>query len=84
MLQDKDIVNDYLTGINTSLTGYATVITETNHPDLRQTIIELRNQDEVRQCHLYEYALEHQFYTPAAPAPGDIIQSTKSELTSQG
>ena len=60
MLQDKDIVNDYLSGINASLTGYATVITETNHPDLRQTIIELRNQD------------------------GDIIQSTKSELTSQG
>ena len=66
MLQDKEIVNDYLAGINASLTGYAAVITETNHLDLRQTIIELRNQDEVRQRHLYEYALEHQFYTPCS------------------
>lgn len=66
MLQDKEIVNDYLTGINASLTGYVAVITETNHPDLRQTIIELRNQDEVRQRHLYENALEYQFYTPCS------------------
>ncbi|GEN56569.1 coat protein F [Halolactibacillus alkaliphilus] len=82
-MQDKDIVNDYLTGINASLTGYATVITETHDPELRQTIIQLRNQDEVRQRQLYDYALKHQYYTPAASAPEDIIQMTKSTLTTQ-
>jgi len=82
MLQDKDMVNDYLAGINASLTGYAGYITESNNTELRQTLIQLRNQDEARQRTLYNYALNKGYYKPAAPAQPEIVQQIRTELTS--
>lgn len=58
MFQDKEMVNDYLAGLNASLTGYANIIAQTNNAELRQTLIQLRNQDESRQRTLYSYALQ--------------------------
>lgn len=37
MFQDKEMVNDYLTGLNASPTGYANIIAQTNNAELRQT-----------------------------------------------
>jgi spore coat protein CotF len=82
MLQDKDMVNDYLAGLNASLGNYAGYINESNNSDLRQTLIQLRNQDEARQRTLYNYALQKGYYKPAAPAAPEVIQQFKSELTS--
>jgi len=82
MLQDKDMVNDYLAGLNASLTGYAGFISESNNTELRQTLIQLRNQDEARQRTLYNYALNKGYYKPAAPAQPEIVQQLKSELSS--
>lgn len=82
MLQEKDMVNDYLSGLNASLTGYATHISESNNPQLRQTLIQLRNQDENRQRALYEYALQKGYYQTAAPATQQVIQQTKTQLSS--
>ena len=65
MLQEKDMVNDYLAGLKSSLTGYANYISESNNPQLRQTLIQLRNQDENRQRTVYEYALQKGYYQPA-------------------
>lgn len=82
MLQEKDMVNDYLAGLKSSLTGYANYISEANNPQLRQMLIQLRNQDENRQRTVYEYALQKGYYQPAAPASPEVIQQTKSQLTS--
>ncbi|WP_108669115.1 spore coat protein [Peribacillus acanthi] len=81
MLQDKDMVNDYLAGINASLTGYAGIISECNNSDLRQTYIQLRNQDEARQRILYNYALQKGYYKPAATATPEQVQQLKSQLS---
>ncbi|WP_163100078.1 spore coat protein [Peribacillus alkalitolerans] len=82
MLQDKDMVNDYLAGLNASLTGYAGYINESNNTELRQTLIQLRNQDEARQRSLYNYAVQKGYYKPAAPASPEVVQQLKSQLTS--
>ncbi|MBP1949918.1 spore coat protein [Virgibacillus litoralis] len=82
MLQDKDMVNDYLAGLNASLTGYAGYINESNNAELRQTLIQLRNQDESRQRTLYDYALQKGYYQPAAPASQEVVQQLKMQLTS--
>ena len=82
MLQDKDMVNDYLAGLNASLTGYAGYISESNNAELRQTLIQLRNQDESRQRTVYSYALQKGYYQPAAPAAQEVVQQVRSQLTS--
>lgn len=82
MLQDKDMVSDYLAGINASLSSYAGFINESNNAELRQTLIQMRNQDEARQRTIYNYALQKGYYKPAAPASPEVIQQIKSELTS--
>ncbi|SDB84518.1 Coat F domain-containing protein [Pelagirhabdus alkalitolerans] len=83
MLQDKEMVNDYLAGINASLTGYANIIAQTNNTELRQTLIQLRNQDESRQRTLYNLALQKGHYQPAAPASDEVIQQLKNQLMSE-
>lgn len=82
MLQDKDMVNDYLSGINASLTGYAGYISQSNNTELRQALIQIRNQDEARQRTLYNYAVNKGYYKTAAPAQQEVIEQLRSELSS--
>lgn len=81
MLQDKDITNDYLNGLNASLKGYAGYISDANNMELRQTLINLRNGDESRQRTVYSYALQQGHYKPAQVASQQEIQQIKTELT---
>ncbi|MEN2768148.1 spore coat protein [Ornithinibacillus xuwenensis] len=83
MLQDKEMVSDYLAGLNASLTGYATMITQANNSELRQTLINMRNQDESRQRVVYQYALQKGYYNPAALASQEVIQQLKAQLSSE-
>lgn len=83
MLQDKEMVNDYLAGINASLTGYAHIIAQTNNSDLRQTLIQMRDQDESRQRTLYSYALQKGHYKPAAPASKEVVEQLRTQLMSE-
>ena len=48
-MQEKDIMNDYLSMINSSLTGYANMIAQTDNQQLRQTLQQMRDSDEARQ-----------------------------------
>ena len=82
MFQDKEMVNDYLAGLNASLTGYANIIAQTNNAELRQTLIQLRNQDESRQRTLYSYALQKGHYQPAAPASEEVVLQLRNQLMS--
>lgn len=81
-MQEKDMVNDVLSMINSSLTGYANVITQTSNQQLRQTIQQIRNNDEKFQYELYKLAESKGFYQPAQAANPNEIQQIKSQLGS--
>ncbi|MBY0596151.1 spore coat protein [Bacillus bingmayongensis] len=82
-MNEKDMVNDYLSELNASLTSYANYIAESNNEQLHQTLIHIRNQDEMRQRNVYKYALQKGYYKPAAPANPSVVQQTKSQLSAQ-
>ncbi|MGF9965283.1 spore coat protein [Bacillus rhizoplanae] len=82
-MNEKDMVNDYLAELNASLTGYANYIAQTNNDQLHQTLIQIRNQDEMRQRNLYQYAKQKNYYQPAAPANPTIVQQLKNQLSAQ-
>ena len=82
-MKEKDIMNDYLSMINSSLSTYANMIAQTNDPNLRQQLQQMRNQDEARQYKIYEMAKQKGYYKPAQPATQSEIDTVKSELTSQ-
>lgn len=80
-MQEKDMVNDVLSMINSSLTGYANVITQSSDQNLRQTIQQLRNSDEQFQYQLYKVAEQKGYYKPAQPAEMQEIQQVKSTFS---
>ncbi|MDM5157122.1 spore coat protein [Bacillus sp. DX1.1] len=82
-MNEKDMVNDYLSELNASLTSYANYIAESNDEKLHQTLIHIRNQDETRQRNVYKYALQKGYYQPAAPANPTVVQQLKSQLSTQ-
>lgn len=81
-LQDKEMVNDALSSINSSLTCYANYITETSNQQLRQTLQQIRNSDEQFQYQLYQMAEQKGFYKPAIQASSQDIQQVKSQFSS--
>ena len=82
-MNEKDIINDYLAGLKSSLTGYATAISETDNPQLRQTLQQLRDQDEKRQYQVYQVAKQKGYYQPADPASINEISNVRNQV-SQG
>lgn len=80
-MQDKEMVNDLLSQINSSITGYANVISQTENVQLRQTIQQIRNNTEVFQYDLFKLAEQKGFYTPAQQASQDEISVVKNQLS---
>ena len=80
-MQDKEMVNDLLSQINSSITGYANVISQTENCQLRQTIQQIRNNTEVFQYDLFKLAEQKGFYTPAQQASQDEISVVKNQLS---
>lgn len=81
-MNEKDMLNDYLSTLNSSLSTYANMIAQTNNQELRQTLQGMRNQDEMRQYKVYSIAKEKGYYKPAQPATQSEICTVKTELTS--
>lgn len=79
-IQDKEMVNDVLSMVKASLTGYATCISETSNQQLRQTLQQIRNSDEQYQFQLAQLAQQKGFYKPASTADSQDIQTVKSQL----
>ncbi|NLV21790.1 MAG: spore coat protein [Syntrophomonadaceae bacterium] len=79
-MQDKEMVNDILSSVKSSLTTYANIIGETSNQQLRQTIQQIRNADEQFQYQLYQMAEQKGFYKAAAQADQSDIQTVKSQL----
>ena len=82
-MKEKEMVSDYLAGLNASLAGYGGIIAQCENPDLRQTIQNMRNQDEIRQYSWFTAAKEKGYYIPAQQATTEEIAKVKQEL-SQG
>lgn len=82
-MQEKEMISDYLAGLNASLAGYGGVIAQCENEQLRLTIQGMRNQDEVRQYSLFKIAKEKGYYIPAQQAKPDEIATVKQQL-SQG
>ncbi|MDO5517705.1 MAG: spore coat protein [Clostridium sp.] len=82
-MQEKEIISDYLAGLNASLAGYGGIIAQCENQELRETIQQMRNQDETRQYALFKKAKEKGYYIPAQPATPEEVMAVKQQL-SQG
>lgn len=81
-MQEKDIVLDVLNGAKASIGNYATVITETANPTLRQTFQQMRDGDEKFQYDLYKIAEQKGYYLCSPAAPQQDLTNIKSSLSS--
>lgn len=81
-MSDKEMVNDILSQMKSSLTTYTSSISETSNQQLRQTLQQIRNSDEQFQYQLYQLAETKGFYKPATQADTKDIQQVKSTIGS--
>ena len=79
-MDEKTMVNDILDGVKSSLTTYQGVISEAENMQLRQTIQQIRNNDESFQYELFKIAQAKGYYKPATQATITEIQTVKREL----
>ena len=79
-MDEKTMVNDILNGVKSELATYQGVISETENMELRQTIQQIRNNDESFQYELFKIAESKGYYKPASQATVTEIQTVKTEL----
>ncbi len=77
-MQEKTMVADTLTNINSSLASMGNMITQTANQQLRQCLIQMRNAGEASQYELYEIAKNHGYYEPAPEATTEDIKQVRS------
>lgn len=82
-MDEKTMVSDTLAGINGELVRYGEMISQTENPQLKQTLKQIRNQCETSQEEIYQIARNKQYYVPAAKATREEIEHVKMIL-SQG
>ncbi len=79
-MNEKDMVNDYLAGLNASLTSYANYIAQSDNEQLHQTLIQIRNQDEMRQRNMYEYAKAKELLQASSTCESDDCTTIKKPI----
>ena len=80
-MQEKEMVNDLLSQINSSITGYANAISQTENQQLRQTLQQIRNNCETFQYDLFKLAEQKGYYQPAQQASQNEIMHVKNQLS---
>ncbi len=80
-MEEKYMVNDILESVKAELTTYQGVISEAENMQLRQTIQQIRNNDESFQYELFKVAQTKGYYTPAGQAPQTEIYKVKNEVS---
>ena len=78
MMDENTMVSDALGGINGELKAYADYITQTENPQLKQTLKQMRNKTETAQEQLYQIAREKSYYVPADKASQEEIAHVRS------
>lgn len=79
-MDEKTMVVDTLTGINGELVRYGEMISQTENPQLKQTLKQMRNQCEMSQEEIYGIARNKGYYVPAALASKDEVDHVRSVL----
>ena len=79
-MDEKTMVNDILDGVKSELKTYQGVIIETENMQQRQTIQQIRNNDESFQYELFKIAQAKGYYKPAAQATQTEIMTVKNDL----
>ena len=82
-MNEKVMVADTLAGINGELTRYGEMIPQTENPQLKQTLKQMRNQCEMSQEEIYQIARARGYYVPAAQATREEVDHVRNVL-SQG
>lgn len=77
-MQEKVMVADALGSINSGLKTFGDMISQTENQQLRQTLIQMRNETETSQYELYTLAKGKGYYHPAQMAKEDEITNVKS------
>lgn len=77
-MDEKTMVRDALVGINGELKMYAEYITQSENPQLKQTLKQMRNKAETAQEQLYQIAREKAYYVPATKATDEEVAHVKS------
>ena len=83
MMNEKTMVADTLAGINGELVRYGEMISQTENPQLKQTLKQIRNQCEMSREEIYNIARAKGYYVPAARATREEVDHVRSIL-SQG
>ncbi len=79
-MNEKIMVNDILSGVKSSLTTYQNAIAECENMELRQTLQQIRNNDESFQYELFKVAQAKGYYKPASKATVTEIDEVKNNL----
>lgn len=79
-MDEKTMVNDILAGVKSELTTYQNAISEAENMQLRQTLQQIRNNDESFQYETFKIAQTKGYYKPTAKATTTEISTVKTEL----
>ena len=79
-MDEKTMVNDILNSVKLNLTTYQNIISETENIALRQTLQQIRDNEESFQYELYKVAKTKDYYKSAQVATPIEIQTIKDEL----
>lgn len=79
-MDEKTMVNDVLSSVKADLKMYQGAISECENAMLRQTLQQIRNNDESFQYELFKIAQTKGYYKPAQPATQPEIDSVKNDL----
>lgn len=80
-MNEKTMVSDALTGVNGELKMLAEMIPQTENPQLKQCLRQIRNECEMSQEKLYQAARAKSYYVPAAKATSEEIERVKNIFT---
>ena len=83
MINEKTMVADALTGLNGELKMFGDMIPQTEDPQLKSVLKQIRNNCELSQEELYEIAREKQYYVPAQKASPQEVAHVKGLFTSK-
>ena len=79
-MEEKTMINDIIKDLKFSINDYQNAICECENIGLRQTLQQIRNNDESFQYELFKIAQAKGYYVPAQKATVTEINTVKTEL----
>ena len=80
MYTEREMTLDLLKATKSGAVSFTTAATETSAPELRQAILQMRNQCEQSQQMIGQYAQSKNYYMPAPPAPNQDVSTVTQFL----